>query len=395
MRRAVAVLVLVLASGLAGALPAQEPVRVRRAAGPPPKLTMSVDSIVVPLGRRDGGSPLVEVTIDGRGPFSFILDTGASGSVLSKALADSLKLPVLGEARVGSPVAGGTPQPGTIVSIGRLEIGGARLEGMTMVAMELGFGGRGPGIQGVLSPFAFHGAVVTFDFAASQVVVRRGALPAPDGRDVFGWDSTERLPTLPVDLPGGGHVDAHLDTGSPMTLGLPTSWIERLPLAAKPESAGVARTVDRSFTRLSARLQGAATVGRHRLADPEITFAEPIRTGNVGMGFLAGFRVSVDPANRRLRLDPTPPGAAKAPRPKRYGVQFRGLEGDTLDVAGVDSGSPAAAAGVRAGDRVVAFNGKPLAGLESAARIAALQGTPLVLTVRRDGATREIRMTLE
>ena len=293
----------ILLLALAGAAAAQTPVMVRRSP-PPPRLTIAGDSVVVPM-RTEGRAPLIEITVGGRGPYTFVLDTGAGGSVFTKALAETLGLRVTGVSRVGSPVAGGTPREASLIEVDRLEVGGAVLEKMSAVAMDLspvGLGAPG-GPQGVLSPAAFHGALVTFDFAGGRLVLRRGALPAPDGQNVFGWDSTARLPQVPVDLPGGRQV-VHVDTGSPAGLSLPASWAEKLPLAAKPESTGVARTVDHTFVRRSARMKGTASIGRHRFENPEVTFADEIVTGNVGMGWLRGYKLTLDPANRRLRLDP-------------------------------------------------------------------------------------------
>ena len=39
------------------------------------------------------GHPLVQVTINGHGPYTFVLDTGASALVVSQWLVDELKLP--------------------------------------------------------------------------------------------------------------------------------------------------------------------------------------------------------------------------------------------------------------------------------------------------------------
>lgn len=305
-------LVLVLA-GAAGA----QTMAVRQAP-PPPKLTLAGDSVVVAM-RDEGRSPLIEATIDGRGPYTFLLDTGARGSVISKAFADSFGLRVVGQARVGSPVAGGTPREASLIEIDRMAVGGAQLEKISAVAMDLstvGLGAGGSSPVGVLSPAMFAGALVTLDFAGHRLVLRRGALPAPDGRDVFGWDSTARLPQVPVDLPGG-RQDVHVDTGSPAGLSLPSSWAARLPLAAKPESAGVARTIDHTFVRRKARLNGTVSIGRHTFANPELTFADEIVVGSVGMEWLRRFRLTLDPASRRIRLDPNPATPAAAERPGR------------------------------------------------------------------------------
>lgn len=69
-----------------------------------------------------------------------------------------------------------------------------------------------------------------------------------------------------------------------------------------------------------------------------------------------------------------------------------------ITITAVDSGTPAAAAGLRVGDVITAVNGTPTAGLSHAAfgeRMHGELGKPLHLTVSRAGATRpvEARMT--
>ena len=55
-----------------------------------------------------GGRPVVMVTLNGHGPYRFILDTGAMISVIDASLAHELELPIVGETELASP-AGGTP----------------------------------------------------------------------------------------------------------------------------------------------------------------------------------------------------------------------------------------------------------------------------------------------
>jgi regulator of sigma E protease len=60
----------------------------------------------------------------------------------------------------------------------------------------------------------------------------------------------------------------------------------------------------------------------------------------------------------------------------------------STEVAQVQKNTPAAAAGLREGDRVVAVNGRPAATFDAVSRlIRGSRGTPITVTVRRDGQT--------
>ena len=67
----------------------------------------------------------VDVTIDGKGPFSFILDTGSSDTTVSTALATRLKLPALkSDSGIG---AGEQPLAFQTVRVRALSVGGVRM----------------------------------------------------------------------------------------------------------------------------------------------------------------------------------------------------------------------------------------------------------------------------
>jgi hypothetical protein len=273
--------------------------------GPPPpeRVELAGPEASVPMESL-GGRPIVQVTFGGKGPYRFIFDSGAAGMVITDALADELELEVLGEALVGSP-AGGPPKPGRIVRVPRLEMGGAQVSGVHAVAAALPM--RDPGdYRGVLSPALFPGHLVVFDFPAKAVRVRAGELPAADEKEVFEYDSEERLPTVTIDV-AGTRIDAHLDTGAPHGLSLPARYAGTLALDGAPVPAGKARLIDREVSLTSARLQGAARLGRFTFDKPQIVFNEAIPMGNIGAGILRDFVMTLDRAHHRVRLEGSAP----------------------------------------------------------------------------------------
>jgi predicted aspartyl protease len=269
--------------------------------GPPPpeRVELSGAEASVPMDSL-GGRPLVQVTFGGKGPFKFIFDSGAAGMVITDELADELDLEVLGEALVGSP-AGGKPTPGRIVNVPRLEMGGAQVHGIHAVAAPLPM--RNPGdYRGVLSAALFPGHLVIFDFPAASLRIRPGELPAADDKEVFEYDSGERLPTVTIDV-AGTRIDAHLDTGAAHGLSLPARYASTLALDGAPVESGKARLIDREVTVTSARLKGAAKLGRFTFDRPEVVFNEAIPMGNIGPGILRGFVMTLDRAHHRVRLE--------------------------------------------------------------------------------------------
>jgi predicted aspartyl protease len=268
---------------------------------PAPHVVLGKPEVVLPM-LSFHGRPVVEVMLEGRGPYRFVLDTGASGTVLAESLAAKLELPSLGNARVGSQM--GNSGTGRLVKIGRLDLPGASLSEVLAVATDLGrvFGSPDDPV-GVLSATGlFPGYLVTFDYPRARVVLREGELPPPDGADVVVYDFSRRLPMLRIQV-AGVELDALLDTGSERGLTLPAAYADRLPLAGKPAPAGTGRMVDKEFEIRAARLEGAVRIGRHAIDRPLVHFVEGKAEGNVGYEILRRFSLTFDAKNRRLKIE--------------------------------------------------------------------------------------------
>src|SRR2546421_7224718 len=138
---------------------------------PPDKVELNA-AISVPM---EGGSelPVVMARINRRGPFPFILDSGAMGSVFSEKLARELSLPAMMPAAMGRP--GSTkPLPATLTRVAKIEIGALNLEGVMAVYADLSsVMKKAPDVQGVLSAGMFQGVLITYDFRAKKIEFRR------------------------------------------------------------------------------------------------------------------------------------------------------------------------------------------------------------------------------
>ena len=370
-----------------------------------PRAEGSVSSDVVPL-HDFHGRPVVDVILAGQGPFRFILDTGADVSVIDHALAKRLELETIAEEEIGSPLGGTVPA--RRMRLSEVDVSGVKLGTIEALAIDLAAvigGGDAP--VGVLASGAFEGRSLIFDFMQPRLTVGDELLPAADGVEIVDFCSPTGKPSLSVEIGGQRHC-VNVDTGSPAVLALPLAAADSLPLDGEPAVRGHARLVGTEVSVWGARLEGELRAGGLTLENPELSFIETAPIGNLGQGFLRQTELTVDHANRRLRVraadSAAETGAAAQPRvrrmvapqgKKRYGMRFRGSMDADLVVAGVDPGSPAEIGGVRAGDRVLALNGKAVAQLGMSERIEALRGSPLRMSVKRDGEKHELDLRLE
>jgi predicted aspartyl protease len=107
---------------------------------------------------------LVPVTINGKGPFTFALDTGASQSLIDTQVAKKLAVPKTGN---HPKIAGvSSVEKMATVKVKNWSVGDIALPATTIVAGNLPFGNAKGGVQGLLgSDMLSRFDVVTIDYA--------------------------------------------------------------------------------------------------------------------------------------------------------------------------------------------------------------------------------------
>jgi predicted aspartyl protease len=291
---------LLLASG--GIAQTRKVVVVRQPAGDvaqSPAVELDSSIVEVPMGFF-GPRPVIEATVEGSGPYRFLLDTGATGGVIDPGLAEELGLASAGEVLMGSPL-GDDPQAVQQVMSSAVEIGDLRLKDVVWATFDLQpMLGAPDAPCGIISARWFRGALVRMDFRNELISFRAGELP-PDGEDVFQFDAEAPLPSVPVRI-GTLDVECVLDTGSPGGITLPAAYADSLPLKSEPIEVARARTPDAEFSVFGAPLKGDVVIGSHRITDPEIRFSPVHPHGQIGQGILTRFSVTLDVANSRVQL---------------------------------------------------------------------------------------------
>ena len=200
-----------------------------------------------------GGRPVLDVVVNGKGPFPFILDTAASGGRIGTGLVATLGLEPVGEARVRS--GAGEAVPAKLYHLDKLEVGGLPLGGIEAIAMDPGEADR----PAVLPLKAFAGYLLTLDFAKRKITAAAGELPPADGTSVLEYSG--RLLSFPATI-GGVAATLHPDTGSPGGVTVPLEMAKSLPLAEAPRVVGSGKMVNGKLEIWGGHAQGAGETGR-------------------------------------------------------------------------------------------------------------------------------------
>lgn len=154
-----------------------------------PEAPLTPEALVtLDLMEDDGRRMRVSARVDGRGPFPFLVDTGADHSVLSQELAKALGLPAAGFARVNG-IAGMQVRPRAQVR--RLEVGGRHVDGAAMALLPR----EHIGALGIVGLDCLAGQNVGIDFVLRKMSVSRsrGFAEDPDAIVVRGKARFGRL----------------------------------------------------------------------------------------------------------------------------------------------------------------------------------------------------------
>jgi aspartyl protease len=257
----------------------------------------------VPLQMR-GLMPVVEVKLNGQGPFFFMIDTGAGMQAdVDTSVAERLKLPLSGKAINGDP-SGQNDREVATTTIESLTIGKANFRNLTAVVRPQRITKDYPDVDGILGFALFTDYLLTLDYPAMRLRLARGALPAANGTDILTFEIENQIPIVELAI-GRIHVPAHIDSGN-FVAGfiLPEEVVEQLQLQSEAITVGGARSVANRIQLKQVQLRDTIRFGAFEYPQPTIAFPALSDT-NIGFNVLRDFVLTFDQHNRRMKLQRT------------------------------------------------------------------------------------------
>jgi len=330
---------------------------------------------VVPF-ERHGGLVFLPVRVNGGRPLSFALETGAAPSVIDRDVAAAL-----GIASAGGNVVSGAGEGSaayTVVPDAALELAGVVARDASLIAAPLRDLGRYAGhpVDGLLGLDFLRRFALVVDFEGRRVVVHDAATFAP-GADELGarvpvsLSSGHAMLDASIVLDDGRFVDGRfaLDTGASPSAVVAAPFVrqhglvEAVGRTSIAPGRGIASESGMTLGRPAGLRVGPFTVAEPVCglsADTVGAFASDRWAGVVGNGIWERFTLTLDLSREQVYLRPNA-GFARRELADASGLTIL-AEGDELRlyrVSRVAPGSPAAEAGVREGDELVAVGGRP------------------------------------
>jgi hypothetical protein len=354
----------------------------------------------------EAGDVLVFASINERGPFPFILDTGGHAILTT----DTARL--LGIRGIGSGVSGGGGE-GTIglqfARINSLRLGQADITNIPFLVIPYGkdFSDRGVGkapIAGILGLEIFERYAVRIDYGRQRIRL------TPFNRFAYGGHGFAKPLVFEQDIPlmraradrvqGLFQVDTG-NSGSTLFFGdflRHHGMFARYPNGVAGASSGTGGTVSLTTHRLHTLSVGEWTMRNFPVkfvVQQKGSFSSRSLAGNMGYDVLSQFTPTFDYRDGLLYLERR--SGAAVPVFNRAGFSVTRGERGRATVAAVYANSPASEGGLRKGDIVRTIGGIPISSISSEQLywlVRGQVGSKLRLVVERGGSPRSMTLVL-
>jgi hypothetical protein len=320
--------------------------------------------------------PLVEVRLNGEGPYRFLVDLGSNVMIIRRDVADDAGLEVVLDRETSD-----------IVRARTLQLADARFDDVWFGAYdELD-------VDGVVGYNLLMGTGVVLDYPGRMLRLGPLELGEPDGDRTLAYEVVSRLPYVHARI-GDRDLLMNLDTGAFNWVVFPMAMADSLPLESSPQP-GPALTNNQTGTKRNfvARLAVDLRIGGHVIERPVVMFDPTVEDAWLGSGILTGSRLELDTRRQVLRITSEGPLVAPTYRTLGMGLGPFDPSSGTRPVTDLIPGT-AAAGELQSGDAVVSIGGIAASGLDARTlrRLAADGAKTVEVEVRRDGVSRTLSL---
>lgn len=346
----------------------------------------------------------VQAKLNGKGPFRLLCDTGGA-NIITPTVAKELG--VKSEGALQGRGVGEKSEDIGLAKLQTLQVGDATLNNQLFAVfpMESFASVEGIAENGLIGYEVFKRFVVKVDYEHHTLTLTVPSAFTYQGNGTkIPFIFNAHIPQVDGSLDGiPGKFD--IDTGSRSSLDILKPFAEKHDLAAKYNAKleavtgwGVGGAAHSVLARAKVLQLGGVEVHNpvtELSLQSKGAFSSPYVAGNVGAGVLKRFNITFDYPHQQLIFEPN----ANYDKPDVYDRSGMWLNvGDNaFEVMDVVAGAPAAQAGLKVGDKIVAVNGRPAAQIQLAdlrQQFKENPGTKFRLTIQSGGQQRDVELVL-
>ena len=243
------------------------------------------------------GHVYVSAYVNGKGPYRFVFDTGASGmGRADKRLAAELSLPIL---RQDLNSDGVNTSRIDIVAAESLRLGSTEKRRVELASRDYNQH-RKPGeapVMGIIGRDFFHDQLLTIDYPKRRLTLGPGRLSKAE-RGVVSYGPSF---TIPVCVRSGCY-DGEVDTGSSQSLVVTKSVLPRISASA-PIPAGSGTSANTVYKLYEMIMNEPVKVSGVTVQHQKVIYAEPSADKiNIGSDFLKDYVLTIDQRHKLLKI---------------------------------------------------------------------------------------------
>ena len=327
----------------------------------PGKTTLGSPLVTLPA-QVVGDYIIVTAKWDRKGPYNFLIDTGASVTLVSPSLAYRYGTPIKtlegATSHVSVKSAEGEITELDAVSIKRLDLGDVRFDNVPALVYDCNAISVHLGIKvdGILGFPLFREVMLTLDYPHRQV-----RLADPKGTAslqlgvIIPFNNDQRTPIIPLKS-GDQTFFALIDSGSDSTLRLNPVGLN-VHFSQTPRAGAIASSISGDHRQVVARMGDSVTLGDTLLESPVVEMTDELSA--IGGGILNKFTITFDQERSRVFLYKENRGSIQFP-PKRSPGMSVTKAGAYWRIVGIVPESPAARAGIEEGDLITRIDQEPV-----------------------------------
>ena len=254
-----------------------------------------IENEALPLVFNNQWPIIKDVYVNNEGPFSFLLDMGASGlGRIDKSLYKKLKLKISGTRR-NTDGAGNTWTQKT-VNVNNIRLGSIHFTNQNLQMRDYW---EDVG-SGILGKDFFFDRLLTIDYKNKQIKLS-GKRLNPNDKGVMPYNRAFIIKGYVSEMP----CDFSIDTGSQLNFHFPKSFLEKNKISFK--NTGKTNILKRSggeSTGYEAKIEGDISIGGIKLVNPIIWYSDlqnPNRI-NVGSKTLKNYSLTIDQQNKLIQI---------------------------------------------------------------------------------------------
>ena len=301
-------------------------------------VVLATDPARIPLSGTDWfghyRSPYVRVYVNGRGPFTFLFDTGSSTTILSSKVVKAASVQIVSQ----------VPGHHAIARAKEILAGDIKmLDYYTVVA-------DGNDVDGILGFNAFGSKYLTFDFSSRTLIVSSGPVPLTSAV-WLAYVPIKHVPVIAL-FADGRRLPTLIDTGDDAYAWEATSQdVKGLTFDRPPVTAATVFNGETGATKTTiTSVDGSLSLGPWHSDRPAIAINESLPLPDIGMDLIRQFAIEFDRIHRRVAFQPQFSGSELAvPGELTTGIYISFRQPVRL-VRDVLQNSLPARAGMRAGD---------------------------------------------